>query len=187
MRKQRTYCVDFDDYCDAVADKSLLILDSIHTVTPDFCATLFCIPNRTSPENIEKVKEREWLALAPHGWEHTRGECLGWTDDEAAERISDARKLGIDAPIFRAPAWLLDGDVYEACRILAYSIASHHDYRIPDSGVPEYIYNSPQTKKKVIPLHGHLTDCGVSYIKDMTLEFPDNSKFVFAHDIAEVH
>jgi hypothetical protein len=162
----KTYCVDFDDFCDTTLD-TLDLLEDLKKAHPNFKVTLFTIPQRTSDSSIANAKARgDWLQLAPHGWRHTRGECLAWTCEEAVAKIKDAARRGIDAPVFRAPGWLLDGDVYQACRELGYAVASHSVYRIPNTGVSEYVYNMFR-KRDLTSIHGHLTDCGFGYIKDM--------------------
>ena len=98
--------------------------------------------------------------------------------------------MGIDAKIFRAPAWLIDGDVYQACKDLDYVVASHLEYRLPNSGIKEYIYNDPKVKG-VVRVHGHLTNCNVNnFIVDMenngALDFPKNGEFIYPQDIATV-
>src|SRR3972149_1329288 len=151
------YCVDFDDLCDNVITESIAVLSDIKAACPEFKATIFTIPQRITDDNIWRIKGIGfgWLQLAPHGWRHTRGECLSWTDDEARAKLIAAKDRGIDAPIFRAPAWLIDKDTYDACGALNYIVAAHIDFRISGTGVPEYIYNSHIPGVKTI--HGHLT------------------------------
>ena len=176
--KGRTFVVDFDDLCDNVVE-TLGTVEKCKEKWPDFQCTLFAIPARLSVGNIAVAKELDekygggWLALAPHGYFHTRGECLGWTKQEAIDKIMMAKEMGIDAPIFRAPAWLLDVDVYRACEELGYVVASHGEFRIPvrnrgDLGpVREYVYNDVRLRKKgTRAIHGHLTNVSGNWIED---------------------
>lgn len=184
-----SYCVDFDDMCSAVM-YHLDILLAIKQRTPKFKATLFTIPKRITSAEVDELKQHSWLALAPHGWRHTKGECLAWTSDEAKDKLLMSAELGIDAPIFKAPAWLVDGETYEACRELNYAVASHHTFRVPHTGVPEYIY-SIRNKHKCRGIHAHLTKCaGLRTIKDLylanELTFDDSIEFYFAHEVAQV-
>ena len=185
MRK-KPFCVDFDDLCDATADK-LSILCKLKEKYEDFKVTLYVIPIRTSAKTIAEAKALgDWLQLAPHGWRHTRGECLSWTDEEAKEKIELARDMGIDAPIFRAPAWLIDYDTYLACNSLSYTIASHKMFRIPNTETPEYIYNI--ASKIYRGVHGHLTPVQNNQIDKMldfgSLSFKSDAKFVWPQDVA---
>jgi hypothetical protein len=183
------YCVDFDDLCDATLDVVEGKIVPLIAKYPNIKVTLFTIPTRTSPRTITKVALlKEWVQMAPHGWRHTRGECLAWSDFEAREKIKLAADMGIDAPTFRAPGWLLDAAVYDACDELGYAVASHREHRIEDTLVKEYIYNAANFAPLVTKIHGHLTPVMDNCITDMLrrgeLEFPSNAEFVFPQDIA---
>lgn len=188
------FCVDFDDLCDAVAGEFGKLV-KLKEKYPKFKVTLFTIPKRISDKTIAEVKLAnfqcgwdEWVQLAPHGWRHTRGECLSWTAEESADKIKAAHKMGIDAPVFRAPAWLIDGDVYTACDELNVVVASHAKFRVPNTGVKEYIYNNKYNEFHSV--HGHLTPVSGNYIGDMLddtrLRFPENAEFAFPQDLAMV-
>lgn len=184
------YCVDFDDLTDSTATPGLEVLSEIKLACPDFKVTLFAIPQRLTDSTIAKVKEvgAGWIQLAPHGWRHTRGECLSWNDEEARSKIELAAARGIDAPVFRAPAWLLDAHTYEACRQLKYVVASHCQFRVPNTNVPEYIYN--YSTNGWIGVHGHLTPVANNFILKMRdegkLTFARNATFAYPQDLAEV-
>lgn len=190
----RPLCLEFDDLCDATAHE-LEVLVGLKERCPELKVTLFTIPKRTSPRTIEQFRKHEWIKLAPHGWRHTRGECLSWTDEEAEEKILAAREMGIDYPVFRAPGWLLDGDVYVACKKLLYVVASHREYRLPHTEVPEYIYNMRLPGMRWYgAVHGHLTKTQVTgktnyigyMLKTGQLDFPAESKFILPHEAAKV-
>lgn len=191
-KKIRNFVVDFDDYCDETLGE-LRFLKRLKEQYNDFKVTLFTIPHpsRTSDATIAAAKSLgDWVALAPHGWWHTRGECLSWNVAEATEKIQAAAERGIDAPVFRAPAWLLDGDTYLACKELGYAVASHTVYRIPRTGIPEYVYNDVTLRAKgTRAVHGHLTPVAGNYIGDLdtggSLTFGDRAKkrtFSFVHE-----
>ncbi len=188
--KKRYFVVDFDDYCDNTMMDTIPSLVKLKEQYPGIVVTLFTIPARTSEATIATAKALgDWVMLAPHGWFHTKGECLAWTDDVSLQRIEAAKGMGIDAPIFRAPGWLLDGDVYSACRTLGMSVASHNLFRIPGTGVSEYVYNLVQGRKRGSrPVHGHVSPVSGNFIKDMMkdgrLSFPVKAEFAFAHDMA---
>ena len=129
----------------------------------------------------------DWIKLAPHGYFHTRGECFAWTDTEAEEKIKRARDAGISERVFRAPGWLLDANIYDACDRLDYVVASHADFRVPDtrrtSRPKEYVYNAVTLRAKgTRGVHGHLTPVSGNYIKDMwedgRLGFGKRHKFI---------
>lgn len=180
-----TYVVDFDDLCDTVADRSLYLLQQVKARHPNFKVTLFTIPDRTSPETVAKFKAHDWIALAPHGWRHTRGECLAWAAYEAEAKLKAAQEKGIDAPAFRAPAWVISRPIYEVCRDLGITVCDHKDEYLSIPGTRVYRYNDPAHRRpKIRPIHGHLTQCRVdNFIGDMAgdgrLHFADKCEFLY--------
>lgn len=186
-----TYCVEFDDLYDGVADRALARLQEVKEKYPAFVCTLFTIPARTSDETIAKYKQYPWIALAPHGWRHTRGECLTWPFHEAEAKILQARGRGIDAPAFRAPAWFMNRATYEVCRDNNITVCDHKDEYLKVNNTWVYRYNDPVWKiPKVRSIHGHLTDCAVdNFIEDMAkdgrLTFAKESSFIFPWDAAK--
>jgi len=179
-----TYVVDFDDLCDSVADRSLEYLLTLKEKYPEFRCTLFTIPNRTSDATIAKFKAYEWIALAPHGWHHTRGECLTWAYHEAEAKILEAKSRGIDAPAFRAPAWLINRATYEVCRDQQIVVCDHKEQYLKVLDTVVYRYNDPAWRKpKIRPVHGHLTDCAVDnfiggMMEDGRLTFAKGATFL---------
>ena len=149
-----SWIVDFDDLCDATAG-SLAILRAVKEAVPGFKVTLFTIPVRTSQRTLDRVRElngsKPWIQLAPHGWRHTRGECLAWTQEEAVEKITRAQAQFGDlcAPLFKAPAWLLDAETYKACNALGITV-----YNPGHLGITNYV-------------HGHLSHTTGNHISDM--------------------
>jgi len=188
----KRYTCDFDDFCDATLAE-ISYLSKLKTLYPSLEVTLFTIPARTSPSTIEEAKLLgPWLQLAPHGWFHTRGECLGWTSEEAEDKILAAKEMGIDAPLFKAPAWLVDDETYKACAKLDYTICTHKDFRVVGVPIKEFIYNHQDGKvKRVRAVHGHLTPVSGNYIVDMIkagqLTFHDDATFLRLQDAAVQH
>ena len=173
-----TLAVDFDDMCDGVVDM-LPHLSTVKSRYPLFNCTLFTIPLRTSQATIDIVSRLndehgdKWIALAPHGWRHTRGECLAWTKNEAIDKIQRAAKMGIDEPVFKAPAWLCDGDIRDACTELGYGL-----------------YDHPLSKLRGV-VHGHLTPVSGNWIGDMIadgrLQFATSATFTWVRDFVKQH
>jgi len=184
----RTICLDFDDLCDNTIE-TLDLVDDLARKYDNFKCTLFAIPARMSPRSVSSALSIPGVQLAPHGWRHTKGECLGWTDIEAKEKIEAAAAMGIDAPVFRAPAWLLDKDVYDACEELGYVVASHNVFRVPMTEVREYVYNIDSVIYKAV--HGHLSHVCDNYIEDMVndgrLRFGEDDIFAYPQDLATIH
>lgn len=187
----RQYVVDFDDLCDTVADRAYDQLCQVKEKYPDFTATLFTIPNRTSTATIEKFAKQKWLALAPHGWHHTRGECLAWSLYEATEKLKMAKDKGVDAPAFRAPAWLINRSCYDAAMDLNLTVCDHVDNYLHVPGCRVYRYNDPIGRLSCAqPIHGHLTNTNAidNYIGDMLddgrLTFADKRAFMWPWEAA---
>lgn len=170
--------VDFDDYCDATFH-TLSLLEDLKLSNPTFKVTLFTIPMRCAPETIHAAKTLDqkyggnWLQLAPHGWRHTRGECLAWTSEEAEDKITRAANMGIDAPIFRAPAWLLNDETGEACAKMKYAL-----YNPGVMGIKNYV-------------HGHLTNVLDNNIYDMLvsgrLSFTPDNIFQWPQEVLDAN
>lgn len=187
----RTYVVDFDDLCDATVHR-LDQLCRIKTLYTNFQATLFAIPKRCSQATIDRAKSLgQWLHLAPHGWRHTRGECLAWTDEEAYAKLQAAAEMGINHPAFRAPGWLLDADIYTACKELGYVVADHAVFNARVAGTRVYCYNDAAFRMPtVVPIHGHLskTPATDNFIDDMCrdgrLDFTKDASFISISDAA---
>ena len=181
----REFVVDFDDLYDAIAERSLNQLIKLREKNPKFCCTLFTITARTSDSTISEFSKYPWIMLAPHGWRHTRGECLTWPYHEAQAKILEAKERGISAPAFRAPSWLINRATYEVCRDENIVVCDHKDHYLGVLDTKVYRYNDPAWRKsKTRPIHGHLTDCAVdNYIGDMLvdnrLSFPTNSEFIY--------
>lgn len=171
-----SWVVDFDDLCDATVG-TLDTLDEMKARVPGLKVTLFAIPKRTSEATVAAVRalnakyDAPWLQLAPHGWRHTRGECLSWTSEEAVDKITRAQKQFGDlcAPLFKAPAWLLDGETYEACDKMGVTV-----YNPGHLGIKNYV-------------HGHLSNTAGNYILDMAsdgrLEFINDNPFYFPQEV----
>ena len=183
-------CIDFDDYCDATVDQ-LPAVKALLDKDENCKITLFTIPARCTEDTIKRAKDLgPRLQLAPHGWRHTKGECLSWTDEEAKAKIERAAEMGIDAPVFRAPAWLLDADVYTACGELGYTVASHRTFRVPNTGVPEYVYNYRPPGVRFRAIHGHVTPVCDNHISQLVTNgkfvFKPGAQFVFPQELATV-
>lgn len=187
------YCVEFDDLCDQTA-YTLQVLKAIKGEWPEFKVTLFTIPARTSPIVIEEAKKMgDWIALAPHGWRHTKGECLSWTKEEALSKLRLAAEKGVDAPTFRAPGWLLDHETYAACRELGYTVADHFVYRASQEGDKVYTYNNTAGKAPLVrAVHGHLSRSQyvdnwiLKMVQDGRIRFAKESEFLFPWEAAVV-
>jgi hypothetical protein len=186
-----TYLVEFDDLYDGIAERSLEQLDTLKAKYPPLVCTLFTIPNRTSNATIAEFKKRPWIALAPHGWHHTRGECLAWPYHEAEAKILGARTRGIDAPAFRAPAWLINRATYEVCRDNSIVVCDHKDQYLKVLDTNVYRYNDPAWRRpKIRPVHGHLTDCAVdnfigNMLEDGRLTFAKGADFIYPWDASK--
>lgn len=114
--------VDLDDLWHPQQITDLLL--PIKAVRPDFKATVYAVPNRLGPIR-ELAAAHPWLTFGIHGWEHTHGECLSWTVDEAKRLIAKALEMGYH-PAFKAPNWLHDAELVEACGELGV-ILHHHE------------------------------------------------------------
>ena len=177
--------MDFDDLADSTVAK-LEHVARLKDRMPALKVTLFAIPAKCSDATIAAAKALgDWVALAPHGHAHTLGECYSMTDDEIVEKIEWAASRGIDAPAFRAPRWILDLGVYEACKRLDYTVADHKDYRILGTSAKVYTYNKPLRDPAYTRVHGHLPNVSNNGIAEHFHEFvfPNATEFKFVHEV----
>lgn len=166
MKRVKPIVMDFDDLCDNTRAK-LALVARLKEKLPGAKVTLFAIPARCSKETIAEAKSLgEWVQLGMHGWEHTLGECWGWTKEEALSKMKLAQDMGIDAKVFRAPKWVIDVETYMAAKELGWVIADHKDFRILNSGCRTYTYNRPLRVPKYTCVHGHLPNVSGNGIEE---------------------
>jgi hypothetical protein len=130
---------------------------------PNFKVTLFAIPTRCGDQLLGSYDQhKSWIELAVHGWRHARHECLGWTSEETVEKLS--RSLDIYqgfAPIFKAPNWEIDNEVYAGCKSAGFAVADHiRNIEILPPQQPNYIYNLRLRNDTFSRLHGHIQPWG---------------------------
>jgi hypothetical protein len=130
-------CVDLTGF----SDNTTWAIDQLKRL-PGVTATVFAYPLKTSPEVLAQLKSIPKIQVAPLGWRGSRNECLAWTEEETIAKISDARDKGFDAPVFRAPDWLLDQEVYNACKKTNYLVAADRIFNI-EADNTHFIHNRP--------------------------------------------
>jgi hypothetical protein len=184
--KSKPVVMDFDDLCDNTVD-NLDYLCLLKPLMPNLKVTLFAIPARCSPATIAAAKSLgPWVSLGMHGWQHTLGECLSWTSEDAIARMQAAAAMGIDGGVFRAPKWVVDAEIYYAAKAMDWIIADHKDFRVLGSGARTYTYNQPLRDPKVIRVHGHLPNVANNGIADHfdDFVFKPETEFKFITEIA---
>ena len=153
----KTAILDFDDLCDA--NDPFDALTRLKARDPNFKVTLFGIPTRMSPALVSKyAAARDWIQIGIHGWRHSRHECLAWTAEETVEKVTEARRVCPDfAPIFKAPNWEIDSEVYAGLKAIGLAVADHiRNIEILPSDSPHYIYNLRLRNDPFTKLHGHI-------------------------------
>lgn len=148
--------IDFDDLCDT--NDRMDVLERLRERDPGFKVTLFAIPTRCSDALLKKYDaEKDWVQLGIHGFRHSRHEALGWTQDEAEDKMNRAMAIYPFAPIFKAPNWQMHDEVYAACKAKGIAVADHFSNTgiIPE-GMPVYIYNLRLRNDPYTRLHGHI-------------------------------
>ena len=116
-------------------------------------------------------------------------EVEGKTIDEALEKIQLSKDRGIDAPAFRAPGWLIDEAVYDACTQLNYTICDHKEHHVPYPNARIYTYNWYLGKhKRVRGVHGHMTPVMdneiIKMLNDGRLTFKQDAQFKFPWEVS---
>lgn len=156
-----------------------LYLTPIWEKVPQFRATVYAIPNKLGEIHELRLKY-PWLVFGIHGWEHTRGECGPWTDEQAHDLIGRALKMGYD-PVFKAPGWIHTEAAELACRDLGVVLHHHDELKIDTQGLKVF----PGTARRLLTsaqcqtLSGHFYRAGVdNFIGDHPGFDPLSLKFV---------
>jgi hypothetical protein len=174
--------MDFDDLCDTNDHLPTLLM--LKQRDPGFKVTLFAIPTRCGAELFAKyAKHADWIQLGIHGWRHARHECLAWTSEETAEKLTLARKMHPFAPIFKAPNWEFCDEVYKGCKEAGFGVADHiRNIVILPDGLPHYIYNLKLRNDHLRRLHGHLQNwngTGLEEAHELWTSPPVGSTYLF--------
>jgi calcineurin-like phosphoesterase family protein len=148
--------VDLDDLCDMWNPYDMLL--TLKENDPSFKVTLFTIPKKCSPKLLKRYNaNKSWVELAMHGWWHTTGETLSWTEDECREKMRRAEEMGIDGRGFKAPKWIISDTVRKVAREEGWYISDHKSNRFRPrvEGERVYITDLRLRDSKEVRLHGH--------------------------------
>lgn len=98
-----------DDTCDRWDRNGMNFLFYWKAKYPNFKATLFTIPERTSTGMLELFyRNFDWIELAVHGWNHESNyECYGWDYERTMRLMERVEALGFYKKIFKAPGWCI--------------------------------------------------------------------------------
>jgi len=192
----KTTVLDLDDLADS--NNPLDALLKIKERDPGFKVTLFAIPTRCSDTLLKSYEQaKDWIQLGVHGWRHARHECLGWTSEETADKMIEARKIyhGF-APIFKAPNWEICDEVYRGLSDSDFAVADHiRNIGIMPVGQLAYVYNKRLRNDTFNRLHGHIQpwagtglteNADDSGINPLYL-LPRGTRYEFATEAAERH
>ena len=146
--------VDLDDLYD---EHGLAVLSKLHKRHPLLRATVYTVPNRFGAISSALREQFPWVCFGIHGWEHTHYECEDWTEAKAEALIVKALTMGYD-PVFKAPNWIVDGEVAAACAHRGVILHCRTLEQAKGFGevIPDLSYYAPLIGKEVIPLHTHL-------------------------------
>lgn len=172
---------DLDDLCDQYDPYDLLMKwKDTHQAGK---MTLFAIPRRCSDKLVRKYLDMDWVQLAMHGWWHTLGECLYWTEEDAREKFNMASNRGFIHG-FKAPKWVITGEVYRAAKESGWWVADHvrNESIYWRSGVPVYIYNQ---NKDVVSAHGHTWNTSGNGLEQAwkSFQFPAEATFKWVSEV----
>ncbi len=144
---------DWDDHSEF--NNAMPFMLQLKELNPAFKATLFAIPGQGADTFWRS--HPDWIELAPHGWLHPDAyECASWSRrriDEYLDLVSRPPWV----PLFKAPGWQINADIYEALLDRGWAVADQHleDGRRPD-GLLTYFYEDGEDR-----WHGHVQDvCG---------------------------
>lgn len=148
-------------------------LDELHTLNPNFKATLFAIPWEMTPELAKWCHQnKNWIQVAVHGFGHTSNyECEKMTYEEMDLGVKLVYKMfpTTFVNVFRAPGWQISDDCLRWLKDHDWIIADQ-DYN--DERRPKYmkayvnyngqfkVHHKIGTTEDVEAYHGHTWDVG---------------------------
>jgi hypothetical protein len=113
---------DVDDFCDTY--DCLAEMDTLRAAYPQFRATLFTVPARTSDQLLAFAAARPWLELGVHGSTHEPNEELRSLTPMQLHRA--LRAVGPQyAKVFRPPGWYIAPAHVSVLSSLGYAVALH--------------------------------------------------------------
>lgn len=175
METDKIACVaDVDDLWHPSQIEQWLV--PIKEAVPDFRVTAYAIPNRLGP--VHQLKEKyPWVTFAQHGWEHPHFECCTWTYEDAEKYLRLAREMGY-APLFKAPNWVTDVELEQACKEAGVVLHHHHQNYLPvTAGLRCYPGLDPSTLKRHVNIHTHIVrGLYTDFIEDVHTFMPENLK-----------
>ena len=155
--------------------------EKLHQEFPELKITFFVIVGKCSDEFLKKVS-RSWTELVFHCWSHHRKDWLGWSKEEAKEKLVEYQKYGF-AKGFKAPHWRVTNEIIEACNELGFWVCSATTVKIdakkcwytyPVTGLTQY--------DKYDEFYGHLQDeelvKNLESLKKYCKENKPNYKFI---------
>lgn len=162
-------------------------LDILKEANPDFKVTLFTVPAYTTLEILDWAKKnREWIELAVHGWDHHDNyECEDWSALTTENRILKLPMMGFKK-LFKAPGWQIGDGVYKALEQHGWAVADqgyNNDRRPKD--IPAYVIDATGAYGESV--HGHTWDCmgnGIEETLDQLIEKVKGApKFYFVSEV----
>lgn len=165
----KSVVMDLDDLCDVWNPRATL--ERWHEANPEGKVTLFTIPGRSSDALLDEYAALPWVQLGMHGWWHTRGECLSWSQETVEERMKLWEDRGF-ARVFKAPHWMTTPEIYKAAQARNWIVADHsRNMDFWKVGMNIYAYNLKHRKQGFISVHGHTHDVTGNGIDEAFSEF----------------
>lgn len=138
--------VGLDDFCDEHAEEFEQVLLKILPVYPNFRATLYTIPKKTSPEVLGRwTRTYPMLQFALHGLTHADGETWFHEYDLCKQIIQENFGRAVNGYCgnnldyvagFKAPWWKLGHVAARAFNDMGYWVATNGTHTVDDAMLP---------------------------------------------------
>ena len=176
------YVFDIDDLCDDFDPWEEL--HELRKRYPNLRVTAFAIPGRCSDELLARYRGLDWVELGAHGYWHSSMECATWPYSETREKLAELSEAGW-LPVFRAPGWAINEEVYSALADEGWICATHSDWLEGSEGLPlvKYVY-----QQYLWSIHGHTWETsgnGPSRWGAMFEGVPADAAFAFVSEVAQ--
>jgi hypothetical protein len=176
---------DVDDFCDMW--ECLTDIEILKHTYPNFKATLFTIPFRTSPAMLLRVKKLGYVELAVHGFLHSPNlmEMLGlekWQIVELFKKVD----FRFYCHGFRPPGWHMNQTVVDACNEAGLWVAMHRNDR---KLAAKCIHGYYIAEDKYPCWHGHTHNVCNNWIRkaipDLVKRWPQDQEFMFVSEAVQ--
>jgi len=175
---------DVDDFCDQWP--CLDELFKLKVKYPNFKATIFAIPFRTSPGLLKELKSLDFVEIAIHGFFHLNNltQILGLSESDIRTTFRYIELPGMFTNGFKSPGWWLNDNIIRACNDAGLWVAMRRDdWKWKDKCENGYYIAG----ERYAYWHGHTHDVCNNWIRPLLPKliekWPTEQKFLFVSEV----